>query len=334
MSEETSRALHVAEPLARAGRHCATIARLKYRSELDRGLVPNAGEPTGTVTFVSYEGRTYAVTAAHVISTFDNLRKAEGRDLEGYHVPAKPGVAIAGPFLTPPHSDLFGGRTLDVAICPVNSSLPGRVGKEAFAIDANGDPSWPVSHALAVGFPTDSKLDLPEAGGVRLGMRCVHALAEGVGGSGTSDQVQFYSELPERPELVSLSGMSGGPVFWSTEEGFGLVGFVKEALDVEPKPGEDTLYAGPRVHFLCQRVDHALIGDWARYVDDRWPAARAEQSRLVEERELARQASGGAERGSDQPDPDLGALGEHGVVEVEGRGVQPGVGPGSGGAEP
>lgn len=84
-----------------------------------------------------------------------------------------------------------------MALCPVHSELPARIGKEAFLVDRSGDATWPVSHALAVGFPTASKADRPEEGGIRLSMKCVHALAEGIGGS--ADQVQFYSEIEEKP---------------------------------------------------------------------------------------------------------------------------------------
>ena len=217
--------------------YCAVIGRYKYRAEMMRGVLPTPDEPTATVSFIEFGGRTYAVTAAHVINTFENQREKEGIRFEGYFCPAKPGVAILGPFVQPPED--FQGRRPDVAICPVDSLLPPHIGKRPFVVVRGADPTLPVSHAMAIGFPTAAKHDFVDAHGVKLRMQCVQAVAEGVGFGG-SDQVQFYSELERLPESGSLSGMSGGPVLWSTDTNFGLLGFVKEAMDVTPKEHEES----------------------------------------------------------------------------------------------
>lgn len=236
-----------------------------------RGMLPRPEEPTATVTFVAFEGRCYAVTAAHVISTFERMRTDEGIRFEGYFCPVGRGVAILGPFLQPPED--FTGRRPDIAICPIDARLPAHVSKEAFNVLPEGDAQFPISHALATGFPTASKDDYDDGVGARLRMQCVQALAEGVG-LGSGDQLQFYSELDHVPTSGSLSGMSGGPVMWSEEDAHGLLGFVKEAMDVVPKQGEETLYTGPRVHFLCQRVDYQTLKEWFAFVDANWLAAR------------------------------------------------------------
>jgi hypothetical protein len=38
-------------------------------------------------------------------------------------------------------------------------------------------------------------------------------------------------------------------------------------MDVQPKEGEETLYTGPRVHFLCQRAAYETFLEWATYAD-------------------------------------------------------------------
>jgi hypothetical protein len=253
-------------------RHAATIARLKYQG-LERGLVPDAASETATVTFIRINEKAYAVTARHVIEILDGLRSKEGKTFEGYACVQSPGVAILGPFLTPPPD--FPNAQPDIAICPVHPELPARIGKVPFEILAEHDAEWPVSHAIAVGFPTVEKHDLPDAlGGVQLALPCVQALAEGLNSSGSSDQVQFHSELSEKPSVVSLSGMSGGPVFWTNESDHGLIGFVKEALDVTPKEGEETFYTEPKVNFICQRADFAIVERWTQFVDANWQKER------------------------------------------------------------
>jgi hypothetical protein len=147
--------------------------------------------------------------------------------------------------------------------------------KVAFEICVKGNAKWPVPFAIAVGFPTSSKNEVQDdIGATRLGLPCVHAVAQGLNSPGTSDQVQFFSELAERPNISSLSGMSGGPVFWSDEHHYGLIGFVKEALDVTPAEGEDSIFKEPKVNFICQRVDFEIFQKWAEYVDHNWQDER------------------------------------------------------------
>ena len=262
----------MSDELMKAGKHAATIARHKYQG-LERGLVPDAKSETATVTFIKYKSKTYAVTAQHVIQTFDKLAKADGHLFEGYSCVQDPGVAILGPFLTPPAH--YPEKEPDIAICPVIEKLPAQIGKTAFEIRPEDDATWPITHALAVGFPTVEKHDIKdEFGETKLALPCIHAVAEGLNSPGVSDQVQFHSELSKKPSIVSLSGMSGGPVFWSDGTNYGLIGFVKEALDVTPKEGEETFYIEPKVNFICQRVDHVIMERWLQYIDANWQKER------------------------------------------------------------
>ncbi|WP_250486558.1 hypothetical protein [Caballeronia sp. GaOx3] len=46
--------------------------------------------------------------------------------------------------------------------------------------------------------------------------------------------VRLYGEMDSPPDANNLSGMSGGPIFWSDVDGWGLVGIVKKGKDVHP----------------------------------------------------------------------------------------------------
>jgi hypothetical protein len=272
----------MSDKLKKASQHAATITRLKYRG-LERCLVPEAKSETATVTFIKYDDKTYAVTACHVIQTLGNLARNDGCQFEGYSCIQAPGVAILGPFITPPAN--FPCPEPDIAICPVNEELPVRIGKTPFQIRPEDDAKWPITHALAVGFPAVEKYDVEDEKGMsRLALPCVHAVAEGLDSPGDSDQVQFHSELSENPNVVSLSGMSGGPVFWCDGTNHGLVGFVKEALDVRPKVGEETFYTEPKVNFIVQRVDHAIIETWLQFVDANWQKERDKINNAIAQR--------------------------------------------------
>ncbi len=270
----------VADDVMKACRHAATIARLKFQG-MKRGLIPLAASETATVTFIKINVKTYAVTAQHVIEAFSKLAHKDGLLFEGYSCVQAPGVAINGPFLTPPAD--YPHKQPDIAICPVHENLPGRINKTPFDIRPEDDAKWPVSHAIAFGFPTAEKRDVQDkVGAIRLALPCVHALAEGLNSPGTSDQVQFHSELAEKPGIVSLSGMSGGPVFWSDGTNLGLIGFVKQALDITPKDGEDTFYTEPKVNFICLRADFTIMQRWTQFVDANWQNERDKINAAIE----------------------------------------------------
>lgn len=258
--------------LKNASQHTASIGRLKYNS-LSRGLVPDAKSETATVTFIKFGDKTYAVTAGHVIEAFNEIAKDDGHQYQGYLCLQHPGVAILGPFLTPPAD--YPSPVPDIAICPIDEELPSFIGKTPFEVRPGNDAKWPVPYAVAVGFPTAEKRDIEELHGTtKLALPSVHAVAEGLNSPGTSDQVLFHSELSYAPNIQSLSGLSGGPVFWSNGTDYGLIGFVKEALDITPKEGEETFYNEPKVNFICQRVDHSIIESWFKYIDANWQNAR------------------------------------------------------------
>jgi hypothetical protein len=91
-----------AENLQNACKYCATIARARTADWWKQNLVREPGDPTATVTFIRIEGRTYAVTAWHMIKIFREVAAEDGVDVEGYFLPAKPGVGIGPPFVQAP----------------------------------------------------------------------------------------------------------------------------------------------------------------------------------------------------------------------------------------
>jgi len=207
--------------------------RAKLKKFFERRFIPEPTDDTATLTFIKFEGSTYAVTAGHVITAFASQALAEAAAPESYFVPTGKGIGIQPPFIVP--LPIWPDRAPDIALRKIDDRLPAHIGKEAFDLLPDVRPEFPIPYAGAVGFPTFAKAMREEPGGARLAMPCVHAVAEGIGSSEHADQVQFYSEITAKVDVSSLSGMSGGPVFWSDGHRLGLLGFVKEALDVEPR---------------------------------------------------------------------------------------------------
>jgi hypothetical protein len=271
--------LAFADEMKGACRHCATFARANSTLIYERGLIPRPQDETATVTFIRFEGRTYAVTALHVIDIFRVQAERDGLAAESYFLPAGKGVAISPPFIAAPQA--WPVPPPDVALRQIDNRLPAYIGKEAFELRRDVTPTHPVLYAAAVGFPTAAKRDRAETIGNRLAMQCVHAIAEGVGAPESADQIQFFSAIEFKPELGSLSGLSGGPVFWSDGNQLGFLGLVKEALDVEPRPGEESIYVGPRVNFIIQHATYETFAVWVEHALCEWPKQRDELNHLA-----------------------------------------------------
>ena len=260
----------VHEAVTEACKYAATLSRYKFRG-LDRRFVPAPADLTATVTFVQVNGRTYAVTAHHVIESFGKQARAEGIDHESYYCPQTPGVAIQGPFLRPANYLI---TPPDIAICPIHPGLPDRIGKQAFCVCEEDNAPWPLSLAVAIGFPTEAKHELQDRlHDTRVAMPCVNVFIEGRS-DGKGEVARFHSRLEDAPAVQNMSGLSGGLVLWSDESRYGLVGFVIEGDLSVPEGDADSATSEASVDLFVQRVDYGMLSGWARDVDERWTEAR------------------------------------------------------------
>ena len=69
----------------------------------------------------------------------------------------------------------------------------------------------------------------------------------------------FFSVLSDAPATGHLSGVSGGPVFWSTADHFGLVGFVYEGDQTGPS---NDMIQHPRVRFFVEPCHYHEFSRW------------------------------------------------------------------------
>lgn len=249
-----------ADELNRATRFCTTISRARMADFIPRKMIPRPEDQTATVTFIEYEGRAYAVTAWHVVTFFKCQAKKEGIESEDYFLPARPGKVLRSPFIQP--LPFYPDQHPDVGIMPIPADLPAAIGKEVYRF-TDQELLDPVPYALAAGFPTDAKY-LIETGEIVL--PGVILAAGGVGSHKDSDQMQFDSDVIDNEGNRTrfegnVSGISGGPVFWSDGNRHGLLGFVKQCAE-STKDG-----SRERVNIICQRTTYAKFARWVSYVD-------------------------------------------------------------------
>jgi hypothetical protein len=126
--------LSFADRVLSAHRHCATFARAKVEEFYRRRFIPKATDDTATVTFIRFEDKTYAITAAHVIKAFERQAAADGVKHESYFLPTGKGVQIQPPFISPPEEWPY--KAPDVALRKIDDRLPAYIGKEAFELFA------------------------------------------------------------------------------------------------------------------------------------------------------------------------------------------------------
>jgi hypothetical protein len=243
-----------ADYFKKASRFCVACCYIENSANQGQPIPP-APFPVenATVTFIQYKDHTYAVTAAHVMDGF-RKRILKPDPLDGLYLMAAPGIGLSGNFLQPKAKYL--GKPIDLVLQRIEKTVVTTLKKEAFDISSNPYPAA-FQTALALGYPTMEKnrIYLPE--GTKLEMPCVAAFAECVT-TGVGDQIQFFSEIDAWPTVCSLSGMSGGPVFWSKgDDVYGLIGIVKEARE-DRRPNLDK----PYVHFIAQAFSPETFGEW------------------------------------------------------------------------
>jgi hypothetical protein len=240
---------------ASACSHCAPLFIIKQDVE----MAPTADDPSATLTFIRFGGRTYGITCKHVVASLRDRIQKSGNGfshtfflaLERHHVVQDRFVIPPGDWVTP---------APDIAIRELNPHLPEYLGKAALDLDACPVPALAeVEFAIAVGFPDRLKTQVASLLGYQLSMPCVHAVAENHSTTGPS--FTLFSELTETPGIRDLSGMSGGPIYWSSTTCYGLLG-----ITYESSPLDDSLAGSAAVHIKGHLVDQATIADWVSRV--------------------------------------------------------------------
>jgi hypothetical protein len=247
-----------ADGLKEGCRFCAALGIVPAHIQKLPQLL-NAGIENGTLTFLEHDGFHYGVTCWHVIEDLHNRNTKYGA---GRYICAtlKDGTyGIADNFRRP--SAPFGSnKQPDIAVGRLPEDFAAKLGKRYYSLQPEaGHRPNPLQYAIAFGLPTEEKENMYEGAGYRVAMPCAHAVAEGIGGD-----TQFLSVLNHEPKIGHLSGMSGGPVFWSTADHFGLLGIIYEGN--RTGAAEDFIQS-PRIHFFVDRCDYDEFSRWVAELD-------------------------------------------------------------------
>lgn len=209
--------------------HCATLAVTQdvvTGQDWPQLAQPDQALRNGTLTFVMSQGRTFGITCQHVVQHYRDVVAASGIQtshsmrtmVNGFYV-------VLDRFIQP--QTQFGDPPPDIAIREINPDHIKQIGKVPLDLDTLLDVPAEIRHAFAVGFPEKLKYNKHDGGpGYRVSMPQVHILAELP--ARPTRRFTMFSEL-ETPALdIDYSGMSGGPIFWTTQDAYGILGIVYE----------------------------------------------------------------------------------------------------------
>lgn len=208
--------------------HCATLAiteNLQGLSSAKQLAKPRADLENGTITFVRMNDRIFAITCDHVIKRYRSLLN-ERENSHSLRTMLGGFYQVADTFKRP--YGQYGDTELDIAIGGFSRRHFERLGKIAIDLDRALPTPTGIRHAYAVGFPEKLKTERYIANdvGYQVSMPHVSILAEI--NNDPDRRFVMRSELVNPAPDISYSGMSGGPIFWSSENEYGLLGIIYE----------------------------------------------------------------------------------------------------------
>ncbi len=220
---------------------------------------PKASLRNGTLTFVRSGGRTFGITCQHVIDAYRRIiAENDGQFTHSMRTMLNGFYVVIDRFVRP--TPQLGDPELDIAIREVDPAFPAALGKQCLEIDAMSEPPVDLAYAFAVGFPETLKYEIHEGHQYKVSMPQMEIVAEL---SGCPDRrFVMASQLEEDLPHLNFSGMSGGPIFWSTADEFGLLG-----ITYEGGPGS----FGPSVRIYGELATPNIVRGWL----DQVPVQRA-----------------------------------------------------------
>lgn len=210
--------------------HCAALVITENVIAGNAGL-PSFAQPSdelrsGTITFVKYQHAVYGITCWHVIEIYRKFLKKSGDEFShSMRTMVNDFYVVLDRFIRPKPAICM--PEIDIAIRKMNPDHISAIGKVAYDLENESTPPAGIKHGYAVGFPENLKRKVnADLNGYQVSMPQVEILAEI--NEMPNSRFSLNSELPIRPDQEDYSGMSGGPIFWSTNDNYGIFGIIYE----------------------------------------------------------------------------------------------------------
>lgn len=239
--------------------HCASLVITPNLSEDERGHLdfskPTDSISNGTITFVKHNGKTYGITCWHIIEIFRDKELEHGKYSHSMRTMLNGFYVVQDRFFRP--SADFGQPQPDIAIRELMPEFIEKLEKEPIDIDALPAQPEQLKHAIAIGFPSLLKYrkDEENNSGYRVSMPHVSIIAELSNGK-PNQRFSMFSQLEEKPVTCDYSGASGGPIYWSTEEEYGILGIIYESA------AGSEIFGDQSIHVSGELATPEIIKKW------------------------------------------------------------------------
>lgn len=225
----------------------------------------------GTITFIKYKNKCYAVTCKHVIEALINKEKIARKRYESLAGDGEFPDFDLYSFYTPigdvqyhcnykfnivPQSD---EREVDVAIAEVDELYIKKLGRKPIVF--TNKRNIPLT-GIASGFPEEQRLLKKGEIINNFSSKFVTCVAT----INTSSDGAFYLNdiISDHSGVDNLSGMSGGPVVWSDSKKYGLLGIVKEGVPIQP--AKDGLFKENSILIHIEHLTTNKLDEWLKYL--------------------------------------------------------------------
>lgn len=218
----------------------------------------------GTLTFVTYQKQMYGITCGHVIDALareneqtrqEHIRQHGNsesfspeyqkhfyfpKDDQQIHINAVFHKAIG---------DAFTGCGPDLAIARLTQQKMAQIGRQSIIFNSDMPTVDRLSQAgcgVATGYPEQNRRKIsPNPLNTAMAVSTVIAVAPF--NHVSENLLTMIYELDDIPDADNLSGMSGGPILWSDESGWGLAGIIKKGRDMAPKNDANSFLNGATI---------------------------------------------------------------------------------------
>ncbi len=240
--------------------HCASLVVTQNFATTNDGRFdfakPSDDLRNGTLTFVKSDGKVFGITCWHVIEHYrSQIDKSGNLDSHSMRTMVNGFYFVLDRFVRP--KPQMGMPNLDIAIRELRPDFPLAIGKIPIDLDQNNNLPQRISYGYAIGFPETMKYRIQENTGFRVSMPQVEILAELQ--AVPTGRFTMFSEIDNIPENIDYSGMSGGPIFWSTSEHYGMLGIVYEG-------GKGAELSNKSIYVFGELATAEVIKEWIAQV--------------------------------------------------------------------
>lgn len=250
----------------------------------NENLLPKDGSlpkrRNGTLTFVEYKEQIYGITCRHVTDILESENKKirdeyllkyginesliQG-DLFYFFIPHGNNQIHINSRFHPVSKDSLSNKYPDVSIAKIKPDILRQIGRRPIPINENHiilQKDITEFCGIATGYAEQNRKAIASSNILNtISIPCITIYSSFA--SLTGNSLILFDELREEPDADNLSGMSGGPILWSSRKNWGLAGIIKEGKDLK-KNDLDSIKPTPGIWIEGERIVNQKLIEWIK----------------------------------------------------------------------